>query len=119
MTQSDTITVGLIKGRHDLPVSDYIWDEIPDVTDYKAMDRHVISWIGTHVGISRRISMAVNAAGYDDGLVFEGDRYLVVYVTGLTACTASLIKMCALNGISLTLMHFDRESGAYKPQAIF
>lgn len=43
---------------------------------------------------------------------------LKVYVTGLTAAVAELIAVCAENGISLTLMHYDRENESYVPQYV-
>lgn len=50
---------------------------------------------------------------------FVGLRKLVVYVTGLTACTAALVAECARTGVDLTLMHFDRDSGQYVQQHVW
>lgn len=113
------VIVGLVNARHPLPVEKYIWDKVPDVLDFDAMDKHVCSWLAQHVGITAKSGAALNAADYGDTAVYEGEHSLTVYVTGLTACTASLVKMCALNGVSLTLMHYDKLSGGYCPQRIF
>ena len=42
-----------------------------------------------------------------------------VYVTGLTVCVGAVVSYCAKNGISLTLMHFDRNTNGYYPQVLF
>ena len=43
---------------------------------------------------------------------------LVVYVTGLTVAMLSVVRVCLERGISLTAMHYDRESGNYYPQLV-
>lgn len=43
---------------------------------------------------------------------------LVVYVTGLTVAMLSVVKVCLERGISLTAMHYDRESGEYYSQLV-
>jgi hypothetical protein len=42
-----------------------------------------------------------------------------VYVTGLSAALAAVIRGCAYNGVPLTLMHYDRDTGEYAEQVIF
>lgn len=56
---------------------------------------------------------------YTDVECLVGKNELVVYVTGLTLVTAELIKVCALNGIKLTLMHYNSVTGEYVAQGIF
>jgi len=43
---------------------------------------------------------------------------LTVYVTGLTVAMLAVVKVCIDRGISLTAMHYDRESGTYYPQVV-
>ena len=117
----NNITVGLIKGRHQLPVDGYIFDEaISDVHDYAAIRRHVADWIAENVGITRRnFCIGLNQSDGNDVECFCGENELTVYVTGLTAVTAEVIRCCAINGVSLTLMHFDSVTGGYRKQCIF
>ena len=88
------IAVGLIRGRHCMPVSEYIFDSVEDVHDY--------------AGIHDRVSRFVK----------NSDNDLVVYVTGLTSVVAEVVSACLYNGVHLTLMHYDTESGGYLPQRI-
>lgn len=92
------VKVGLIKGRHEMPVESYIFDVIENVLDFDAIHNGVVSFMKKNI---------------------DSDVRLVVYVTGLTSVTAEVIKVCALNQVKLTLMHYDRESGNYLPQVIF
>lgn len=43
---------------------------------------------------------------------------LNLYVTGLTVALVEVINFCHANGVSLTLWHFERETGGYYPQVV-
>ena len=86
-------TLGLVAGRHEVPVTGYIFEAIPDVTNYQAM--------------------AAEAA-----LMLPEKGALTVYVTGLTAAMLAVVGVAAQRGLSLTAMHFDRDSGEYLPQTV-
>ena len=89
--------VGLIKGRHSLPVENYIFDkEIEDPTNLDKMDKIVEEKLKN----------------------VDTKETLEVYVTGLTVALTTVIKYCLDNYINLTLYHFDKESGNYFPQII-
>lgn len=119
-SSTETITVGLIRGRHEMPVDTYIFDDaITDVVDFHAIGKHIHDFIVNKVGITQTIGMGINQFDYTDIQIFSGERKLVVYVTGLTAVTAELIKVCAMNGVHLTLMHYNSATGEYVPQRIF
>lgn len=115
-----TIIVGLIAGRHPLPVEDYIFNEsIEDVHDYQEIEDHILGFLETEVGFHEtQFGRSINGVEVADSHVWEGDRPLMVYVTGLTSVTAGLIKVCMMFGIKLTLMHFDASTGNYIPQVI-
>lgn len=117
--KKETITVGLIAGRHNLPVDKYIFEEIQDVLDIKSIHCRISEFLETEVGITQDFGTCINQCDYTDVEGFWGQRHLVVYVTGLTVVATELVRMCALNGVSLTLMHYDRETGNYVEQAIF
>lgn len=88
------ITVlGLCAGRHELPVSGYVFGNIVDPTDLQGM---------------------MNTAHES----LQDVEALELYVTGLTVACTTVIRYCINNLIPLKLMHFDRESGSYYPQVI-
>lgn len=37
----------------------------------------------------------------------------------LSSVTAALVQVCAVYGVELTLMHYDRDTDEYVPQVIF
>lgn len=93
------MTVGLIKGRHNLPhdVDAYIWDEytIEDVTDVYRLEDHARRWVQTHK-----------------------PHDLTVYVTGLTVCTVAVINACHEAKVPLFLMHYNRAAKRYFLQVV-
>ena len=116
----ETITVGLIRGRHPLPVSNYIFnDAIVDVHDYMAINDHIYDFLNYEVGIDIVDGVGLNQYGTLELMVYSGRAELVVYVTGLTCVTAALVAACAMYGVKLTLMNYDSVSGTYIPQRIF
>ena len=113
------IKVGLIKGRHEMPVDNYIFDEINNVLDFDGMNKQIVNFINDNINVYAAYGCGINQIGYEDVEVLTSNTKLIVYVTGLTSVTAELIKVCALKGISLTLMHYNRDTNDYLPQVIF
>lgn len=118
--KNNIIKIGLIKGRHEMPVDSYIFDSsIKDVTNFDEIEDHIRNFVKYEVGFHEtHFGQAVNGVEVADSHVWEGNRPLTVFVTGLTSVTAGLIKVCMQYGIKLTLMHFDASTGAYIPQVI-
>ena len=114
-----TVTVGLIKDRHALPVDNYIFDKIENVFDFEYMSNVIGTFLEKAIGIKTVYGSCVNQCDCTDVLMYTGSNELIVYVTGLTAVTAELIRLCALNGVSLTLMHYNHATNNYVAQRIF
>ena len=113
------VIVGLCAARHAMPVQEFIFPEVVNPTDFDGMEKTAEEFILQHVGLTVTERQALDQRYGEDVPCWSGKRSLTVYVTGLTACTAAVIKACALNGVGLTLMHYDRETGEYLPQRIF
>lgn len=90
------IKVGLVKGRHEMPVDEYVFDQIEDVLDFEAM-----------CGASFY---------YFLGLKDRGVTRVHLYVTGLTAALIECINTCVTISMPLTFWHYDTSSGEYKQQ---
>lgn len=95
MTKRDakTFTFGLCDGRHDIPVSDFVFgkDDITFPINPKALKDLVV-------------------AKFNSLDIIKND-HVIVFVTGLTPALTAVIRICFINGITLTLKHFDRDSG--------
>lgn len=115
----ETIYVGLCALRHEMPVTEFIYPNSVDPTDFVGMKAVFDRFLLDRVGIHTETRLALNQRYDEDVPCYRGDKALVVYVTGLTACVATVIAECAKNGVALTLMHYDRESEEYIPQIMF
>lgn len=69
------INLGLVRGRHELPVDDYIFDEIENVLDFENLDK-----------------MAQEKLAQYQAYKFAETPHLNVYVTGLTAATVAVMQ---------------------------
>lgn len=115
---NEKVIVGLCAGRHEMPVNEYIFNKVDDIFNFKSQEKIVMKFLEEKVGVEISSSVGINQADHTDILCYKGKKALVVYITGLTCLTATLIKCCIFNGVSLTLMHFDSASGQYVPQII-
>ena len=128
-----TFNIGLVRGRHEMPVTNYVWDEIPDVLDFSGMEYHAMRFIGHLADEAILAGKDEEVKVYGSGFAFPRCRIgaepveLNLYVTGLTAATVAVVNAAirfnrdslstlSSQSISLTLYHFDRESGKYRPQ---
>lgn len=92
------ITLGTIKGRHEMPVDKFVFDEVADVTDVAAIRKHVEEVLSKLVGASDR---------------------LVVYVTGLTLVTVEITRWASLKHVGLTFKHYDAKKHDYFDEKVF
>ena len=84
----------LCAGRHKTPAEEAIFEQIADLSDYKAMEEIANSKIQNGV--------------------FE----LHIYVTGLTAAMLAVTKVCVKRNIRLIAHHFDPTTGKYREQVV-
>lgn len=85
---------GLCEGRHPIEgVSEYIFPNTLDVLDIKGMEKMAEAKL-------------------------EGCSSVTIYVTGLTVALTAVLTVAIWNGISVKLMHFNRETGEYYPQQV-
>lgn len=94
------IKLGLVAGRHDMPVDGYVLREVSNVTDMAAIKQAV------------RQSLAEILRAASD------DVELHLYVTGLTSVALEVVSFCAVNGIPLTAYRYNRDTGDYIPQKL-
>ena len=88
---------GLCKGRHPMPgVELYVYPQVVEnPLDFAALEQQAYSFL-----------MDVLGRGY---------THIELYVTGLTMCLTSFLKVAAGN-VQVTLMHWDRDTETYVPQ---
>mgnify|MGYP000992579383 FL=1 len=95
------VSLGAIKGRHPLPVKEYVIDEeLSDVTDIVAIEEKVDSYFEK---LDKEYKEAIQ---------------IILYITGLTVVTLAVVKTCKKLGYGLVCMHFNRDSNSYIAQPI-
>lgn len=105
------VEVGLIKGRHQMPVDSYICDEIKNPSDYSEITDKGGSWVRWKLFC---------------GNPYEYDEYHIdIYVTGLTAVLIAVlneirtvIRETGIKGVSVTLKHYDIAAEKYWDQKV-
>lgn len=85
--------IGLFKGRHELPVEKFIFEDAVNPTDL--------------VGMRTQIDKKLNNVSSVE-----------LYVTGLTVATTEVVSYCIGNIIPITLLHYDRDTDSYFKQVV-
>lgn len=108
------VKVGLINNRHPMPVQNYIFEkEIENVFDFESIKNEIKEFILEKVGVHTVLNHGINQTDSQSVSVYSGN------ITGLSSVTAALVQVCAVYGVELTLMHYDRDTDEYVPQVIF
>lgn len=97
-----TLEIGAVRGRHEMPVNKFVFDEAITNFDIKAIEDHVNTVMNKEVF-------------RHDGETFDEVR---LYVTGLTVVTTSIVKWCFDNDVALYLMHYDTVAQDYVEQVM-
>ena len=93
-----SIKLGLCAGRHNIPnIDGYVFGEIADPTNIQAMNHQACNVLFGQYGLT------------------QGD-HLDLYVTGLTVALVEVLRVCLHEGITVTLWHYNRDSGDYYQQ---
>lgn len=87
---------GLISGRHAMPVDEYVFDEIENMFSFFDLEVKALSSIG------------------------KTSDLLVLYVTGLTVATVSVLNVAKKLGYKeVVLKHYNRDNGLYESQWVY
>ncbi len=116
------LITALCSSRHPMPVEDAILPHEVSPMDFKRLEVQVffgLSRLASKHGMVRWVSSPdPDSWGADIVEPINDIAEVHCYVTGLTSAVVALIKVCRDEGISLTLLHYDRESGEYLPQKV-
>lgn len=92
----DADVYGLVSGRHAMPVDEYVFDEIEDMFRFFDLEVKAISSIE------------------------KTSDLLVLYVTGLTVATVSVLNVAKKLGYKdVVLKHYNRDNGLYEGQWVY
>lgn len=92
----DADVYGLVSGRHAMPVEEYIFTEIEDMFSFFDLEVKALSYIK------------------------KTSDLLVLYVTGLTVATVSVLNVAKKLGYKdVVLKHYNRDNGLYESQWVY
>lgn len=92
----DADVYGLISGRHAMPVEEYVFDEIENMFSFFDLEVKALSSIE------------------------KTSDLLVLYVTGLTVATVSVLNVAKKLGYKdVVLKHYNRDNGLYESQWVY
>lgn len=108
---------GLCAGHHDLPVSEYVFEDVPPEMIFNFTELNAIAeqFVTYHCNTRVTLGTGVSQNDNTDVFMWAGDP-LHVIATGSTACTTALMWACARYGVELVLWHYNRDNGNYVPQ---
>lgn len=94
-----TVQAGLVAGRHNIPVSNYIYTDISDdnMCDYEWQYNTASAWLDANI---------------KDG------QTLVLYCTGIQSALSAVISACLNKKINLIEMHHNPLDGKYYSQEV-
>lgn len=96
------LIVGLCKGRHNLPVDKYIYENELNPLDLEKLNDVALYQLNKIL---------------EENKIDAAETELVIYVTGLTVALIELIKVAVdLCFYGVVLMHYDRDSDFYYEQ---
>ncbi len=107
MSEKEVIKLGLVAGRHPLPVDQYIVSEELTSRLTQLLEE------GNYDGITHLVHSQLKVL-----LDNEGDVKVELYITGLTAVALAALSWCNANGVEVVAMNYDRETGKYLSQAL-
>lgn len=100
--KNEVIKVGLCRGRHPLPVDDYIFPEVVENPfDFKSHEETAMDWVDSHPDIE-----------WEEGSQLS-NKVVRVYVTGLTPVLTALINAFTKYFVRLELAHYNRDTGEF------
>ena len=122
------LKLALCAGRHSIPDAvdgEIFSNEISDVTATENLENRAFSGIWNacfnhyKAGESGFLKVDDEWDGFDmEPLMICRGLHIDLYVTGLTVALIAAINCCAIEGIDLTLWHFNRDTGGYYPQEV-
>ena len=112
---------GLVKGRHDMPVDGYIFDEpIDSPLDFELLEKKADEWTQKLYDWMNDSARGADSCWWHNGYLGtpEGEEWNInLYVTGLTSALIALIGSFSHWGIAaIRFYHYDNATGEYVMQ---
>lgn len=114
------INIGLCNNRHVMPVSSYIYEEVVNPLDFKALFDIACTWVENNLTLIQYRKNITDCNGLDAYVdAIKSEETVNLYITGLTSCLLATLDAFNRYGVSYHLFHYDRENDAYVEQPIY
>ena len=126
----NVIEIGVCEGRHEMPVSEFIFgqeldptavDELEATAEQKIRDlinaRNFESF-GFYGRALEEEFWIGSRFGEDDPVIYRTDCEIRIYATGLTVAVLAVVKAACKHAISVSVMHYNRGTNTYYEQKI-
>lgn len=116
----ETIKISLFNCHKQMPVRKYILDDKTDFSDIASVAKKIENFLIDFVWIQTGFGTCMNQA--DDTMVttYSGSHELIVYVRNCPQpALVALVSLCAKNGVSLTVIHYNEPTNEWNAQKVF
>ena len=101
------LKAGLYQGRHEMPVTDFVFMNEVNPLDVRGLESKA------EASLLRLLGLAADESGSSAGAV-----HAEIFVSGLTTALIAALNVCMARRWEVTLRHFDRASGTYFRQEV-
>lgn len=114
------IRVGVCKGRHEMPCSDYVFDKIEDPTNIEYLRAIAKAYFQMLWECCPHQKCYYSDEWCMDHYVTKIDAVIEIYVTGLTVAVIETVRAALyyFSGYDVVLMHYDSKTNTYYPQKL-
>lgn len=113
------IKVGIIRRLFDLPVTEYIFEENDENSNFFDPQK---MWFQIAKFFNARLDWGLHSRCLpmedSDMVIWTSDDTVHLYVDGNTEAVVEVVSFCMFNCIRLILWHYDKVRGEYFPQYI-
>ena len=116
----ESIRISLFNSHKQVPVRKYILDDKTDFSDMNSVKNTIENFLIDRVWIQTGFGCGVNQADETMVTTYSGSHELVVYVRECPVqAVVALVALCAKNGVSLTIMHYNENTKDWDGQEVF
>ena len=116
----ESIRISLFNCHHQMPVKKYILDDKTDFTDINNVNETIENFLIDKVWIQTGFGCGINQADEQMVTTYSGSHELEVYVRECPQqAVVALVALCAKNGVSLTITHYNEDTKAWESQKVF
>lgn len=114
------VKIALVNKHKRMPTRKYILDGTEDFSNNEAIREKIENFIIDYVWVQQTIGTCINQNDNEMVMCFSGSKELLVYTFDSdVVLVATLVSVCARNGVKLILSTYNESSKIWEEQRIF